>query len=187
MTGSSGPGDADRPPGLFGGLGAAILVIGFTPVAEWAGGAVTGMKLLELANRDQPLLRELALRAPGTYHHSMIMANLVEAAAEAIHANPLLARVSAYYHDIGKMLKPQYYVENMPPGENRHDKLTPYMSALIVQAHVKDGIELARQYRLPEVIVDAIPQHHGTGVIKYFYEKALEAADPEVEEVKEQD
>jgi membrane-associated HD superfamily phosphohydrolase len=85
------------------------------------------------------------------------------------------------------MLKPQYYVENMPPGENRHDKLSPSMSALIVQAHVKDGIELARQYRLPKVIIDAIPQHHGTGVIKFFYEKALEAADPEVEEVKEQD
>ena len=173
--------------GIAGGLGAAVLVIGFTPVAEWAGGAVTGMKLLELANRDQPLLRELAVRAPGTYHHSMIMANLVEAAAEAIHANPLLARVSAYYHDIGKMLKPQYYVENMPQGENRHDKLSPSMSALIVQAHVKDGIELARQYKLPQVIVDAIPQHHGSSVIKYFYEKALESVDPETEEVKEED
>ncbi len=173
--------------GVFGGLGAAILVIGCTPVAEWASGAVTGMRLLELANRDQPLLRELAVRAPGTYHHSMIMANLVEAAAEAIQANPLLARVSAYYHDIGKMLKPQYYVENMSPGENRHDRLSPSMSALIVQAHVKDGIELARQYKLPQVIIDAIPQHHGTSLIKYFFDKAIESSDPELRAVKEED
>ncbi|OGP83189.1 MAG: hypothetical protein A2Y95_06320 [Deltaproteobacteria bacterium RBG_13_65_10] len=172
---------------LAGGLVSAIVATGLTPVAEWALGTVTGLKLLELANRDQPLLRELALKAPGTYHHSMIMANLVEAAAEAIHANPLLARVSAYYHDIGKMAKPDYYVENMPPGVNKHDKLSPSMSSLIVQAHVKEGIELARKHRLPQVIVDAIPQHHGTSLIKYFYEKAVESVDPETDEVEEMD
>ncbi|MFQ5458976.1 MAG: HDIG domain-containing metalloprotein, partial [Myxococcota bacterium] len=139
--------------GFAGGVGAAIVVTAFTPLAEWAMGTVTGLKLLELSNSDQPLLRELALKAPGTFHHSMIMANLVEAAAESIHANPLLARVSAYYHDVGKTLKPHYYVENMPPGENKHDNLSAAMSTRIVKAHVKEGIELARKHNLPEIII----------------------------------
>lgn len=170
-----------------GGLGASIVVTAFTPLAEWMMGTVTGLRLLELSNSEQPLLRELALKAPGTFHHSMIMANLVESAAESINANPLLARVSAYYHDVGKTLKPHYYVENMPPGENKHDNLSAAMSTRIVKAHVKDGIELARKYRLPEIIIDGIPQHHGTSLIKYFYDKAIESSDPETDEVKETD
>jgi len=173
--------------GFGGGLGAAIIVTVVTPLVEWALGTVTGLKLLELSNSDHPLLKELAMKAPGTFHHSMIMASLVEAAAEQINANPLLARVSAYYHDVGKTLKPHYYVENMPPGENKHDKLSPSMSARIVKAHVKEGIELARKYNLPEIIIDAIPQHHGTSLIKFFYEKAIESSDPGTEEVKETD
>ncbi|MFQ5458824.1 MAG: HDIG domain-containing metalloprotein, partial [Myxococcota bacterium] len=106
---------------------------------------------------------------------------------ESIHANPLLARVSAYYHDVGKTLKPHYYVENMPPGENKHDNLSAAMSARIVKAHVKEGIELARKHKLPEIIIDGIPQHHGTSLIKFFYEKAIESSDPGTEEVKETD
>jgi putative nucleotidyltransferase with HDIG domain len=173
--------------GFAGGLGAAILVTALTPLAEYLLGRVTGLKLLELATHDQPLMRELALRAPGTYHHSMIMASLVESAAQSIQANPLLARVSAYYHDIGKMLKPHYFVENMPPGENRHDKLSPAMSSRVLKAHVKDGIELAKEHGLPQVLINAIPQHHGTSLIKFFYEKARESRDPEMDEVQELD
>jgi len=170
-----------------GGLGASIVVTAFTPIAEWMMGTVTGLKLLELSNSEQPLLRELALKAPGTFHHSMIMATLVESAAESINANPLLARVSAYYHDVGKTLKPHYYVENMPPGENKHDNLSAAMSTRVVKAHVKEGIELARKYKLPEIIIDGIPQHHGTSLIKYFYDKAIESSDPDTDEVKETD
>ncbi len=173
--------------GFAGGLGAAIVVTALTPLGEYLLGTVTGLKLLELATHDQPLMRELALRAPGTYHHSMIMASLVESAAQSIQANPLLARVSAYYHDIGKMLKPHYFVENMPPGENRHDKLSPAMSSRVLKAHVKDGVELAKEHGLPEVLINAIPQHHGTSLIKFFYDKALESHDPGTAEVQEQD
>jgi putative nucleotidyltransferase with HDIG domain len=173
--------------GFSGGLGAAIVVTALTPLAETLLGRITGLKLLELATHDQPLMRELALRAPGTYHHSMIMASLVESAAQSIQANPLLARVSAYYHDIGKMLKPHYFVENMPPGENRHDKLSPAMSSRVLKAHVKDGIELAKEHGLPQVLINAIPQHHGTSLIKFFYEKALESHGPGTAEVQEQD
>ncbi|MDP3939651.1 MAG: HDIG domain-containing protein [Deltaproteobacteria bacterium] len=173
--------------GFGGGLGAAVIVTAVTPLVEWALGTVTGLKLLELSNNDHPLMKELALKAPGTFHHSMIMASLVEAAAEQINANPLLARVSAYYHDVGKTLKPHYFVENMPPGENKHDKLSPSMSARIVKAHVKEGIELGKKYKLPEIIIDAIPQHHGTSLIKYFYDKAIQSSDPDTEEVKEMD
>jgi putative nucleotidyltransferase with HDIG domain len=118
------------------------------------------------------------VRAPGTYHHSVVVGNLVEAAAEAINANPLLARVAAYYHDIGKIAKAQYFIENQSGGENRHDRLSPNMSALVLISHVKDGVELARQHRLGQPIADIIRQSHGTALIKYFYHKAVEQARP---------
>jgi len=124
---------------MIGGLFAAILVSGIIPLVESAFRYTTNLKLVELANMNNPLLRELMVQAPGTYHHSIIVGNLAEAAAETIGANPLLARVAAYYHDIGKARKPLYFIENVGSGENKHDKLTPSMSALILMAHLKDG------------------------------------------------
>lgn len=161
--------------GLFGGVFAGILVTGFTPLVEMSFGYVTDIKLLELATMDQPLLQELMVQAPGTYHHSIIVGNMVEAAAKSIGANSLLAKVAAYYHDIGKIKKPLYFIENQFDCENRHEKLSPSMSSLILISHVKDGIELAGQHRLGKAIQDIIAQHHGTSFISFFYKKALEA------------
>jgi putative nucleotidyltransferase with HDIG domain len=154
------------------GILCAVIVTGTIPLAEALFGYSTNIKLLELANMNNPLLRDLMVQAPGTYHHSVIVGNLAEAAAEAIHANPLIARVGAYYHDIGKIRKPLYFIENADPQENRHDKLSPSMSALILMAHVKDGVEMARAARLGEPIEEIIRQHHGTSLIKFFYDKA---------------
>ncbi|MFA5072812.1 MAG: HDIG domain-containing metalloprotein, partial [Nitrospirota bacterium] len=134
----------------------------------------TDIKLLELMDPNQPLLKELVYKSPGTYHHSILIGNLAEAAAEAINENPILARVGAYYHDIGKIHKPEYFIENQRVSENKHDKLAPSMSSLIIASHVKDGVELARMHRLPSSIVDIIQQHHGTSLITYFYHKAKE-------------
>jgi hypothetical protein len=156
-------------------VGGAVLlpvaVVGVLPLIEGAFGYVTDVKLLELANLNHPALKELIVQAPGTYHHSILMGSLVEAAAQEIGANPLLARVCAYYHDLGKIRNPLYFAENQR-GENRHDGLAPSMSALIVKRHVTDGLELARQWRLPRVVQDAIPQHHGTRIVAYFWAKA---------------
>ncbi len=158
--------------GLAGGFLCALIVTGTIPLVEYIFKYTTDIKLLELANLNTPVLRELMIQAPGTYHHSIIVGNLVEAGAEAIHANPLLARVAAYYHDIGKIRKPLYFIENLGMQENRHDKLAPSMSALILMAHVKDGAELARESGLGEPLVNIIRQHHGTSLIKFFYDKA---------------
>jgi len=173
--------------GLAGGLVCAVIVNGTVPLVEALFKYTTDIKLLELANMNTPVLRELMVQAPGTYHHSIVVGNLVEAAAEAINANPLLARVAAYYHDIGKIKKPLYFVENAGIAENRHDKLAPSMSALILMAHVKDGVELARENRLGEKLIDIIRQHHGTALIKFFYDKAKNLSDPEVQQVNERD
>jgi putative nucleotidyltransferase with HDIG domain len=158
-----------------------VLVSGVAPFVESVFSYTTDVKLLELANREQSLLRELELRAPGTYHHSMMVGHLAEKAADAIGANALLAKVAGYYHDIGKMRRPQFFVENatITQGENRHEKLSPSMSARIIQAHVKDGVELAERHKLALPILKGIAEHHGTSVIRYFYEKAKELADPE--------
>lgn len=161
----------------IGGLLSGILAGGLAPVAEFLGGYITGIKLLELASLDRPLLRDLSLQAPGTWNHSMMMAQLGEAAADAIGAHGLLTRVGAYYHDVGKTKKPLYFVENQKGGENRHDRLAPSMSALIIKSHVKDGIEMAEEHRLPQALIDFIPQHHGTALIEYFYVKALKEAE----------
>ncbi|MCB0324425.1 MAG: HDIG domain-containing protein [Bdellovibrionales bacterium] len=168
---------------IVGGAFSGILGAGLTPLAEHFGRYITDIKLLELASLDHPLLRELSVQAPGTWNHSMVMGQMAEAAAEAIGANPLLARVGAYYHDVGKAKKPAYFVENQTR-ENRHDKLTPSMSALIIRTHVKDGVEMAEKHGLPRPIIDFIPQHHGTALIEYFYDKALSEA-PEGEDVDE--
>lgn len=173
--------------GLLGGVGAGILVTGMTPIIEGLFNYTTNFKLLELASLDHPLLKELITQAPGTYHHSWIIGNLVENAAKAINANPLLARVSALYHDIGKTKKPQYFFENQKNGKNPHDKLSPSLSSLILIGHVKDGIELAREHKLGDRIANIIPQHHGTRLIKFFYNKAKELEDPEVHSVDEKD
>jgi len=153
-----------------------IAVVGVLPIVEGLFGYVTDVKLLELANLNHPALKELIVQAPGTYHHSILMGALVEAAAEAIGANPLLARVGAYYHDLGKIRNPLFFAENQR-GENRHDHLAPSMSALIVKRHVTDGLELARHWRIPRIVADAIPQHHGTRFVGYFWAKAQRAAD----------
>ena len=166
---------SDAFAGLCGGIFAGILATGLTPLAEMLFSYTTDIKLLELATMDQPLLRELMLEAPGTYHHSIIVGNMVEASAKSIGANSLLAKVAAYYHDIGKTKKPLYFIENQFEGGNRHEKLAPSMSALILISHVKDGIELAREHHLGKEIINIISQHHGTSFISFFYNKALEA------------
>jgi hypothetical protein len=157
---------------FMGGVGAGIVTAGIAPLVEITFGYTTDIKLLELANLDQPILRKLMIEAPGTYHHSVIVGTMVEAAASEIGANPLLAKVCGYYHDIGKIKKPLYFIENQTNGINKHDKLAPSMSSLILIAHVKDGVEIARKNRLGQVIIDTIRQSHGTSLISYFYEKA---------------
>jgi cyclic-di-AMP phosphodiesterase PgpH len=157
---------------LSGAVVTPALMMALTPLVEGLFGYASDIKLLELANLNHPALKELIVQAPGTYHHSIIIGSLVEAAAEAIGANPLLARSCAYYHDIGKGKNPLYFGENQK-GENRHDSLAPAMSAVIIKRHVTDGMELARQYKLPKLVADAIPQHHGTRLVGYFFNKAV--------------
>jgi putative nucleotidyltransferase with HDIG domain len=149
-----------------------VAVMTLTPLIEAAFGYASDIKLLELANLNHPALKELIVQAPGTYHHSIIMGSLVEAAAESIGANPLLARSCAYYHDIGKGRNPLFFGENQK-GDNRHDQIAPAMSAVIIKRHVSEGMEMARQYRLPRLVADAIPQHHGTRFVGFFFHKAL--------------
>jgi hypothetical protein len=163
--------------GMLGGVLSAVLATGIIPIIEIIFNYTTDIKLLELADLNQPVLHNLLISAPGTYHHSILVGVLAEAASEAINADPLLARVCAYYHDIGKIKKPLYFVENQKGGENKHDRLTPSMSSLIITSHVKDGIEIARQHRLGRIIQDIIAQHHGTSIITYFYQKAREMQD----------
>jgi len=173
--------------GFFGGIASAIIVNGTIPLVESFFKYTTDIKLLELANMNSPILRQLMIEAPGTYHHSILVGNLAEAAAEAINANPLLTRVAAYYHDIGKIKKPLYFIENSGGQRNKHDKLAPSMSALILTSHVKDGVELAREHKLGAEIIDIIQQHQGTTLIKFFYERAKKQADPEMGQVDERD
>lgn len=172
---------------VIGGLSCSIMVMLVTPLAEYVFGYTTDIKLLELANLNHPLLRELVIRAPGTYHHSHLVGILAEAACESIGANPLLARVAAYYHDIGKIRKPLYFVENTTDCDSKYEKLSPHMSALIIASHVKDGMELAKQYKIPKKIADVIVQHHGTKMISFFYDQAVKSKDPELEKVDEKD
>lgn len=160
--------------GFVDGLLAAALAGGLLQLIEGPLGLVTAMKLIELSNPNQPLLRQLLVKAPGTYHHSIMVGNLAEAGTEAVGGNSLLARVGAYYHDIGKSKRPYFFVDNQFGRENPHDKLSPTLSAIIISSHVRDGLELAKSHRLPEAIVQFIRQHHGTTLMKYFYDRALE-------------
>lgn len=171
---------------VAGGLLAAFTALALLPAIEWVFAYTTDISLLELANLNHPLLRELMLRAPGTYHHSMVVGNLAEAGCEAIGANGLLARVAAYYHDVGKMKNAAYFAENFRSGENPHNRLKPSMSSLIIRSHVKDGIEMMREHGIPEPVIETASQHHGTALIAFFYHKALEAKDDE-EDILEAD
>jgi putative nucleotidyltransferase with HDIG domain len=165
--------------GIINGLATAVFIVpgSLTPL-EFFFGIVTNIRLLELSDLNHPLLRRMAMQAPGTYHHSLMVGHMAEAAAEAIGANSLLARVGSYFHDVGKMNKPLYFSENQRGGKNKHDELTPSMSALVLIAHVKEGVELAREYKLNQPIIDFIQQHQGTGLMPFFYRKAMEQ-DPE--------
>lgn len=190
-----------EPPGVMAeqfGYGVAnalispMLTYGLLVFLEKFFRVTTDLTLLELAQFNHPLLRMLAEQAPGTYHHSMTMATLAEAGAAAVGANEVLARVAAYFHDIGKIVKPTYFVENQKGSRSRHDKLAPRMSSLIIAAHVKDGVALAREYKLPQEVIEFIPMHHGTGRIDFFYNKALGLArrDPDetkIDEINEED
>jgi putative nucleotidyltransferase with HDIG domain len=154
----------------------AILAMGFLPLWEWYTRITTAQSLLEWADPNRPLLKRLSLEAPGTYAHSINVANLSEAAANAVGANGLLCRVGAYYHDVGKVLKPQFFIENQPGGRNPHDKLKPATSAGIVREHVTEGLRLAREAKVPRVVEPFITEHHGTQLIGFFYQKAVEEA-----------
>lgn len=167
------------------GMLSAILTSTMIPVFESVFGYTTSLKLLELSNFNHPLLHTLMMKAPGTYHHSVIVGSLAELAADRIKANSLLARVSAYYHDIGKMTKPLYFIENQAPNSNPHDHLQPSMSAKILFAHVKDGAKLGREHALGDSIVNIIEQHHGTTLVSYFFNKAKKAEVPEHDHVEE--
>lgn len=165
-----------------GGLVSATLTIGFAPLIEVVFDYTTDHKLLEFSNLDQPLMKRLMIEAPGTYNHSVIVATLSEAAASAIDASSLKAKVMGYYHDIGKLDKILYYIENQADGKNRHDKLSPSMSALVLIGHVKKGVELAKEYKLGNEVIEGITQHHGTSLIKYFYQKSLKRGNQTVKE-----
>ena len=154
-------------------LAAGLVATGGLPIIERVFGVVTDLTLLELSDPSHPLLQELVRRAPGTYNHSIAVASIAEAAAESIGANDLLVRVGAYFHDLGKMLKPQYFIENVQPGsESRHEHLAPAMSTLVIIGHVKDGVDLAQQHDLPQALIDFIEQHHGTTLVEYFFHEA---------------
>ena len=160
--------------------GSGIATVGTFAVLGSVFGILTVFQLLELANPSQPLLRRLLVETPGTYHHSLMVGNLAERAAEAIGADPLVTRVAAYYHDVGKLANPLAFIENQAGGENIHDQLDPEVSAGILKQHVADGIDLAYKARLPKALIAYIPQHHGTAIMSYFYARAKELAGPGV-------
>ncbi len=168
-------------------LAAGFIMTGLLPFVERLFGVLTDLSLLELGDVTHPLLQELVRRAPSTYNHSITVGSIAEAAAEAIGARGLLCRVGAYFHDIGKMLKPGYFVENQGKEGNRHDGLVPAMSTLVIIAHIKDGADLARQHHLPQPIIDMIEQHHGTTLMEYFFDRAhtQQASDPNGSEIDE--
>lgn len=171
--------------GIIGGILSAVLTIGTLPFFESTFDVITPIRLLELSNPNQPILRRLLIEAPGTYYHSILVGNLAEAAAEDIGANPLLCRVGAYYHDIGKLKRPYFFKENQITKDNPHDKITPNLSVLVITSHVKDGVEIAGKNKLPSSVVRIIEEHHGNTLVAYFYHKALNTEGAEsVEEGK---
>src|SRR5699024_6875563 len=164
--------------GLLAGNAGLVLLL----VAENQFGFLTDFRLLELSNPGSPLLQRLLLEAPGTYQHSLVISNLVEQAVNQIGGNALLARVGALYHDVGKLRRPSFFVENQFAGENPHDRLSPHLSYLIITAHVRDGVELLQEYRLPRELERFVLEHHGTTILSYFYKRALEAT-PSLDEL----
>ncbi len=162
------------PAGFIGGILSSMVTMTLIPALESIFNYTTDVKLLELSNLNHPLLKEMIVKAPGTYHHSMMVGSMVEAAAEEIGANPLLGKVMCYYHDIGKMEHSNYFIENQKVGNNPHDHISPYMSRTLLVAHVKDGVELGMQYKLGQPIIDGIIQHHGTTLISFFFNKAID-------------
>ncbi len=172
---------------FLGGILSSLVTMMFVPFLETVFNYTTDVKLLELSNLNHPLLREMIVKAPGTYHHSLVVGSMVEAAAEEIQANPLLAKVSSYYHDIGKMEHSNYFIENQKAGHNPHDHLSPNMSRTILVAHVKDGVELGEKFKLGKPLIDVIRQHHGTTLISFFYHKAKESEDSDIESVNEEE
>jgi cyclic-di-AMP phosphodiesterase PgpH len=168
---------------IFSGIGSAVLTMGLLPLLETSFGILSTMKLIELSNPNHPLLRKILMEAPGTYHHSVMVANLADAACEAIGANGLLARVGCYYHDIGKTKRPNFFIENQMHRENPHDRLPPDKSANIIISHVIDGAAILKKYNMPKEIIHIAEQHHGTTLLKFFYHKAVGG----VEDVKEED
>lgn len=175
------------PAGFLSGLLASLNTMMLIPLLETVFNCTTDVKLLELANLNHPLMKEMIVKAPGTYHHSLVVGSMVESAAEEIGANSLLAKVMSYYHDIGKTEHAAYFIENQKPGNNPHDHLSPHMSKTILIAHVKDGVELGLQHKLGKPIIDGIVQHHGTTLIAFFYNRALEMQDEEIDSVHEDD
>jgi len=164
-----------------------LLSYGFLVLIERSFKITTNLTLLELLDFNNKALSNLAMKAPGTFKHSIDVGNLAMAAAEAVGANSLLARVGAYYHDIGKAEKPEYFIENQLRGANKHEKLSPRLSATVILAHVKDGIKLANEYKLPSIVADFIPMHHGKTRVEYFYQQALERAKETDSEINEAD
>ena len=171
---------------VFGAFISGILAMGLLPFLESSFSLVTNMKLLELSNPNNPLLKRLLMEAPGTYHHSVMVANLAEVAAEEVGANPMLVRVGAYYHAVGKIKRPFFFGENQLGGTNPHDKISPTLSTTIIISHVKDGLELAKEYDIPKVVSDMIVQHHGTTLVKYFY-YTLKNSSENPDEIREED
>jgi putative nucleotidyltransferase with HDIG domain len=168
--------------GFMSGILASVLTIGIMPFFEAAFNILSPVKLIELSNPNQPLLRKLLIEAPGTYHHSVMVANLAEAATEAVGGNGLLSRVGAYYHDVGKTKRPHFFIENQMNMENPHDKIAPQLSKTIITAHARDGAQMLKEQGLPKAIQDIAEQHHGTTLLKYFYHKAKEDGNTEVVE-----
>lgn len=175
------------PLGFTGGVLSSLITMSLIPFFESVFSYTTDVKLLELSSLNHPIMKKMIVKAPGTYHHSLVVGSMCEAAAEAIGANPLLAKVMAYYHDIGKMEHAQYFIENQRPGINPHDHISPYMSRTILVAHVKDGAEMAFEHKLGGPITDGILQHHGTTLINYFYNRALDSQDEDIDTVHEED
>jgi len=162
--------------GASNGFLSVVIAVGSFPFLESAFNITTHIKLLEISNPNEPLLKKLLVEAPGTYHHSVVVGNLAESAAQSVGADPLLARVGAYYHDVGKIKRPYFFVENQLGKENPHDRLSPNLSTLIIVSHVKDGIDMARAQKIPQPIVDIIAQHHGNSIVQYFFHQALQNA-----------
>ena len=172
---------------LLGGMASSLVTAGLLPIIEYTFDYTTNFKLLELANLEHPLLEQLMVQAPGTYHHSIVVGNLSKAAAESIGAHPILTRVAAYYHDIGKLRMPHYFIENRRDFDDAHRNLTPSMSSLIIHSHVKEGVELAERYRLGKKIYEIIQQHHGTSLVSFFYKRAKDMEDPDLSLADEKD